>query len=335
MMDSDRSEPGPKAIRRGVAGAVGETPLIRLENASRETGCEILGKAEFANPGGSVKDRAALYIIDDAERSGTLRPGGTVVEGTAGNTGIGLAHLCNARGYRCVIIIPETQSPEKMELLRALGAEVRTVPAVPYANPDNYVKIAGRVAAGMDNAIWANQFDNVVNRQAHYETTGPEIWRDTRGRVDAFVSASGTGGTIAGVARYLKERKPEVRIVLADPMGSALYQYVKTGTLKAEGSSITEGIGSSRITANFEGAPIDDAERIPDSECVPMVYRLLRGEGLFVGGSTGINVAAAVRVARKLGPGHTIVTVLCDRGSIYMKRLFNPEFLASKGLAPE
>lgn len=329
------AESGPKAIRRGVAGAVGDTPLIRLGNASRETGCEILGKAEFVNPGGSVKDRAALYIIDDAERSGALRPGGTVVEGTAGNTGIGLTHLCNARGYRCVIIIPETQSPEKMELLRTLGAEVRTVPAVPYANPDNYVKIAGRLAAETDNAIWANQFDNVVNRQAHYETTGPEIWRDTDGRIDAFVSASGTGGTIAGVARYLKERKPGVRIVLADPMGSALYQYVKTGTLKAEGSSITEGIGSSRITANFAGAPIDDAEQIPDSECVPMVYRLLRSEGLFVGGSTGINVAAAVRVARKLGPGHTIVTVLCDRGSIYMKRLFNPAFLASKGLATE
>jgi cysteine synthase A len=322
-------------IRNGVAGAVGNTPLIRLEGPSRDTGCEILGKAEFANPGGSVKDRAALYIIEDAESTGTLKPGGTVVEGTAGNTGIGLAHLCNARGYRCVIVIPETQSPEKMELLRTLGAEVRTVPAVPYANPDNYVKIAGRVAAEMDNAIWANQFDNVVNRKAHYETTGPEIWNDTQGDIDAFVCASGTGGTIAGVARYLKERKPGVRIVLADPMGSALYHYVKSGVLKAEGSSITEGIGSSRVTANFDGAPIDDAVQVPDSECVPMVYRLLRREGLFVGGSTGINVVAAMRVAREVGPGHTIVTVLCDRGSLYAKRLFNPEFLASKGLATE
>ena len=332
--DHARTEPG-SAIRRGVAGAVGNTPLILLEDVSRETGCTILGKAEFANPGGSVKDRAALYIIGDAERSGALRPGGTVVEGTAGNTGIGLAHLCNARGYRCVIIIPETQSPEKMELLRTLGADVRAVPAVPYANPDNYVKIAGRVAAETSNAVWANQFDNVVNRQAHYETTGPEIWRDTEGRVDAFVCASGTGGTIAGVGRYLKERKPSVQIVLADPMGSALHHYVKTGTLKAQGSSITEGIGSSRITANFEGAPIDDAEQIPDAECVPIVYRLLRREGLFVGGSTGVNVAAALRVARRLGPGHTIVTVLCDRGSIYMQRLFNPAFLASKGLSTE
>jgi cysteine synthase A len=319
-------------IRDGFAGAVGKTPLIRLAALSRETGCEILGKAEFLNPGGSVKDRAALYIVRDAERRGALKPGGTVVEGTAGNTGIGLAHICSARGYRCLIIIPETQSPEKMDLLRALGAEVRPVRAVPYRDPDNYVKLAGRVAAEMPNAIWANQFDNTVNRDAHYETTGPEIWGDSDGRVDAFVCATGTGGTLAGVARYLKERKPGVRIVLADPMGSALYNYIKTGELKLEGSSITEGIGSSRVTANLEGTPIDDAVQIPDQECVDMVYHLLRREGLFVGGSTGINVASAVRVARELGPGHTVVTLLCDRGSLYLGRLFNPVFLASKGL---
>ena len=320
-------------IRDGFTGSVGNTPLIRLGTLSRETGCEILGKAEFLNPGGSVKDRAALYIIRDAEQRGALQPGGTVVEGTAGNTGIGLAHICSARGYRCVIIIPETQSREKLELLRVLGAEVRPVPAVPYRDPNNYVKIAARVAAETQNAIWANQFDNVVNRQAHYETTGPEIWHDTGGRVDAFVCSTGTGGTLAGVARYLKEQKPAVRIVLADPMGSALYSYIKTGELKAEGSSITEGIGSSRVTANLEGTAIGDAIRIPDQDCVAMVYHLLRREGLFVGGSTGINVCAAVRLARELGPGHTIVTLLCDRGSLYLGRLFNPEFLASKGLS--
>jgi len=321
-------------IRDGFAGSVGKTPLIRLGTLSRDTGCEILGKAEFLNPGGSVKDRAALYIIRDAEQRGALGPGGTVVEGTAGNTGIGLAHICSARGYRCVIVIPETQSPEKMDLLRVLGAEVRPVPAVPYRDPNNYVKLAGRVAAEMPNAIWANQFDNVVNRQAHYETTGPEIWTDTHGRIDAFVCATGTGGTLAGVGRYLKEQKPPVRIVLADPMGSALYNYVKSGELKLEGSSITEGIGSSRVTANLQGAPIDDALQIPDQECVAMVYHLLRHEGLFVGGSTGINVCAAVRLAREMGPGHTIVTLLCDRGSLYLGRLFNPAFLASKGLTP-
>ncbi len=319
-------------IRHGFSGAIGGTPLIRLGALSRETGCEILGKAEFQNPGGSVKDRAALYIVQDAEQRGALGPGGTVVEGTAGNTGIGLAHICSARGYRCVIIIPDTQSQEKMDLLRVLGADVRPVPAVPYRNPNNYVKQAGRIAAGMEGAVWANQFDNLVNRQAHYETTGPEIWRDTGGSVDAFVCATGTGGTLGGVARYLKERKPGVRIVLADPMGSALYHYVTTGELKLEGSSITEGIGSSRVTANLEGTPIDDAVQIPDQECVAMVYHLLRREGLFVGGSTGINVAAAVRIARDLGPGHTIVTLLCDRGSLYLGRLFNPPFLASKGL---
>jgi cysteine synthase A len=320
------------ATRNGFIGAVGNTPLIRLGKLSAETGCEILGKAEFLNPGGSVKDRAALYIIADAERRGTLKAGGTVVEGTAGNTGIGLAHICAARGYRCVIVIPETQSKEKMDLLRVLGAEVRAVPAVPYADPNNYQKVAGRLAQELDNAIWANQFDNTVNRQAHYETTGPEIWRDTDGKVDAFVCSTGTGGTLAGVARFLKEQNPNVRTVLADPHGSGLYQFVKTGEIKAEGSSITEGIGSSRVTANLADTPIDDAVRIDDQRCVTMVYRLLREEGLYVGGSTGINVAAAVQVARDLGPGHTIVTLLCDRGSLYSARLFNPEWLAQKGL---
>ena len=321
-------------MREGFAGAVGNTPLIRLAKLSRETGCEILGKAELLNPGGSVKDRAALYIVQDAEKRGTLKPGGTVVEGTAGNTGIGLAHICAARGYRCVIVIPDNQSQEKMELLRVLGAEVRPVPPKPYKDPDNYQKIAGRLAEATPNAIWANQFDNVVNRQAHYETTGPEIWRDTGGRVDAFVSAVGTGGTLAGVARYLKERDPKVRIVLADPQGSALYAWKKTGRLEASGSSITEGIGTTRITANFEGTPVDDAVQVDDRTAVAMVYRLLREEGLFVGGSTGINVAGAVEVARALGPGHTIVTLLCDRGSLYFKRLFNADWLREKGLSP-
>lgn len=321
-------------IRRGFSGAVGNTPLIRLGKVSSETGCEILGKAEFLNPGGSVKDRAALFIIDDAERRGALRPGGTVVEGTAGNTGIGLAHICAERGYRCVIVIPDNQSPEKMDLLRTLGAEVRPVPPKPYRDPDNYQKIAGRLAAELPNAIWANQFDNVVNRQAHYETTGPEIWRDTDGEVDAFVCATGTGGTLAGVARALKERTPGVRIVLADPQGSALYSWIKTGELKAEGSSITEGIGTTRVTANLEGTPIDDAVTIDDPACVAMVYRLLREEGLFVGGSSGINVAAAVAVARQLGPGHTVVTVLADRGNLYAQRLFNAQWLREKGLTP-
>ncbi|UBM09338.1 cysteine synthase A [Cupriavidus metallidurans] len=320
------------ATRNGFIGAVGNTPLIRLGKLSAETGCEILGKAEFLNPGGSVKDRAALYIIADAERRGTLKPGGTVVEGTAGNTGIGLAHICAARGYRCVIVIPETQSKEKMDLLRVLGAEVRTVPAVPYADPNNYQKVAGRLAQELDNAIWANQFDNTVNRQAHYETTGPEIWRDTDGKIDAFVCATGTGGTLAGVARFLKAQNPAVRTVLADPHGSGLYSFVKTGQIRAEGNSITEGIGSSRITANLADTPIDDAVRIDDQRCVTMVYRLLREEGLYVGGSTGINVAAAMQIAQDLGPGHTIVTLLCDRGSLYSARLFNAEWLAQKGL---
>jgi cysteine synthase A len=321
-------------IRDGFIGTVGNTPLIRLGKLSAETGCEILGKAEFLNPGGSVKDRAALYIIRDAERRGTLRPGGTVVEGTAGNTGIGLAHICAVRGYRCIIVIPDNQSPEKMELLGTLGAEVRPVPPKPYVDPNNYQKIAGRLAAELPNAIWANQFDNVVNRQAHLETTGPEIWRDTDARIDAFVCSVGTGGTLAGTARYLKQQNSRVRIVLADPQGSALYSWVKTGELKAEGSSITEGIGTTRVTANLEGTPIDDAVQIDDPTAVKMVYRLLRDEGLFVGGSTGINVAAAVNVARRLGPGHTIVTLLCDRGTLYQKRLFNAQWLKEKGLWP-
>lgn len=322
-------------VRQGFVDCVGRTPLIRLAKLSAETGCEILGKAEFMNPGGSVKDRAALYIIRDAEQRGTLKPGGTVVEGTAGNTGIGLAHICAARGYRCVIVIPDTQSPDKMAILRTLGADVRPVPAAPYRDPNNYQKIAGRLADELDNAVWANQFDNVVNRQAHYETTGPEIWRDTAGTVDAFVCATGTGGTLAGVSRYLKEQNPEVRIVLADPHGSGLYGYVKTGNLGTEGNSITEGIGSTRVTANLAGAPIDDAVRIDDPLCVKMVYRLLREEGLYVGGSSGINVAAAVWLARRMGPGHTIVTLLCDRGDIYRARLFNREWLREKGLDPE
>jgi len=321
-------------VRQGFVDCVGRTPLIRLTKLSAETGCEILGKAEFMNPGGSVKDRAALYIIRDAERRGVLKPGGTVVEGTAGNTGIGLAHICAARGYRCVIVIPDTQSPDKLAILRTLGAEVRPVPAAPYRDPNNYQKIAGRLADELDNAVWANQFDNVVNRQAHYETTGPEIWRDTAGTIDAFVCATGTGGTLAGVSRYLKEQNPDVRIVLADPHGSGLYGYVKTGDLGAEGSSITEGIGSTRVTANLAGTPIDDAVRIDDRQCVTMVYRLLREEGLYVGGSSGINVAAAVWLARRMGPGHTIVTLLCDRGDIYRTRLFNREWLREKGLDP-
>ena len=321
-------------IRYGFSGTVGNTPLIRLDGVSRETGCTILGKAEFLNPGGSVKDRAALYIIRDAEQSGRLKPGGTVVEGTAGNTGIGLAHICAERGYRCVIVIPDNQSPEKMDLLRTLGAEVRQVPPKPYKDENNYQKIAGRLAEELPNAIWAQQFDNVVNRLAHVETTGPEIWRDTRGEIDVFTCATGTGGTLAGVARYLKSQKPDVRIVLADPQGSALYNWVKTGELKAEGSSITEGIGTTRITANLADTPIDDAVAVDDPACVKMVYRLLREEGLFLGSSSGINVAAAVQIARQLGPGHTIVTVLCDRGGLYAQRLFNPAWLKDKGLSP-
>jgi cysteine synthase A len=320
-------------ITQGFVGTIGNTPLIRLNSVSEETGCEILGKAEFLNPGGSVKDRAALYIIQDAEARGILKAGGTVVEGTAGNTGIGLAHICSAKGYRCTIVIPDTQSQEKIDLLRTLGADVRTVPAVPYKNPNNYVKLSGRIAAEMENAIWANQFDNLANRQAHYETTGAEIWAQTGGKIDGWVAATGTGGTYAGVAMYLKEKNPQIRCVVADPMGSGLYSYIKTGEIKIEGSSITEGIGNSRITANMEGVPIDDAIQINDHECLRVVYRLLRQDGLFMGGSVGINVAAAVALAEEMGKGKTIVTVLCDGGARYQSRLYNPEWLAMKGLS--
>ncbi len=320
------------AIKLGFVGTVGNTPLIRLNSLSDETGCEILGKAEFLNPGGSVKDRAALYIIEDAERKGLLKPGGTVVEGTAGNTGIGLAHICNAKGYKCLIIIPDTQSQEKIDLLRTLGAEVRTVPAVPYKDPNNYVKLSGRVAAELDNAIWANQFDNLANRLAHYETTGAEIWSQTDGKVDAWTASTGTGGTYAGVTLYLKEKNPNVKCILADPMGSGLYSYFKTGEVKIEGSSITEGIGNSRVTANMVDIPVDDALQIDDREAVRLVYQLLEKDGLFVGGSVGINVGAALKIAHQMGPGHTIVTVLCDGGSRYQSRLFNRKWLAEKGL---
>ncbi len=322
-------------IKNGFVGTIGNTPLIRLNSFSEETGCEILGKAEFLNPGGSVKDRAALYIIKDAEEKGLLKPGGTVVEGTAGNTGIGLAHICNARGYKSLIIIPNTQSQEKMEALRTLGAEVRPVPAVPYRDPNNYVKLSGRIAAEMENAIWANQFDNLANRLAHCETTGPEIWAQTDGKVDGWVAATGTGGTFAGVSMFLKEKNPNLKSVVADPMGSGLYSYIKTGEVKIEGNSITEGIGNSRITANMEGVPIDDAIQIDDKECIRVVYQLLQKDGLFMGGSVGINVGAAVALAKQMGPGHTIVTVLCDGGARYQSRLFNREWLAEKGLLPD
>ncbi|MBW4648031.1 MAG: cysteine synthase A [Kastovskya adunca ATA6-11-RM4] len=320
-------------IKDGFVGTIGNTPLIRLNSFSEETGCEILGKAEFLNPGGSVKDRAALYMIQDAEEKGLLKPGGTVVEGTAGNTGIGLAHICNAKGYKCLIIIPETQSQEKMDMLRTLGAEVRPVPAVPYKDPNNYVKLSGRIAEEMENAIWANQFDNLANRQAHYETTGPEIWAQTDGKVDAWVTATGTGGTFAGVSMFLKEKNPHLKSVVADPMGSGLFSYIKTGEINPEGNSITEGIGNSRITANMEGAPVDDAIQVDDHEALRVVYQLLYKEGLFMGGSTGINVGGAVALAKQLGRGHTIVTLLCDSGARYQSRLFSREWLESKGLS--
>ena len=319
-------------ITDGFVGAVGETPLIRLHGLSELTGCEILGKAEFMNPGGSVKDRAALGILLEAEQEGLLKPGGTVVEGTAGNTGIGLAHLCNARGYKALIVIPDTQSAEKIGLLRSLGAEVRTVPAVPYRDPNNYVRLSGRIAAEIPGAVWANQFDNLANRRAHFNSTGPEIWRQTAGKVDAWVAATGTGGTYAGVALYLKQQNPQVQCVLADPHGSALYSWAKGGELAMEGSSITEGIGNSRVTANLEGAPIDDAVRIDDQSALDTIYELLWREGLFLGGSVGINVAGAVETARRLGPGHTIVTVLCDSGDRYRSRLYDGDWLATKGL---
>jgi cysteine synthase A len=320
------------ALCDGFIGAVGDTPLIRLRRLSEETGCEILGKAEFMNPGGSVKDRAAKWIVQDAEQRGVLQPGGTVVEGTAGNTGIGLAHVCNARGYRCVIVMPDNQAAEKYQIIEALGAELRKVPAVPYSNPNQYQKVAGRLAQELPGAVWANQFDNTANRRAHFESTGPEIWRDTQGKIDAFCAATGTGGTLAGVAQYLKSKSSAVRIVLVDPPGSALYHYVKDGELKSDGgSSITEGIGTGRVTDNLAGAPIDDALRVADAETMHFVYRMLREEGLLLGSTAGINVAAAVRVAKQLGPGHTVVTILCDGGAKYQSRLFNPAWIAEKG----
>jgi cysteine synthase len=317
----------------GFSGAIGNTPLLRLKGVSAETGCEILGKAEFMNPGGSVKDRAASAIVAVAAARGELRAGGTVVEGTAGNTGIGLAHVCNARGYRCVIVMPDNQSPEKYRLLEMLGAEVHQVPAVPYSNPNQYQKVAQRLAAALPGAVWSNQFDNTANRAAHLASTGPEIWAQTGGRLDAFVAACGTGGTFAGVAEFLKSHRAGIRCVLADPPGSSLYAWVRDGALRATGAgSITEGIGIGRITANLAGAPIDDAVHIEDGDTVRYVYRLLYEEGLFLGSTSGINVAAAVQVARQLGPGHTVVTVLCDSGAKYQSRLFNRAWLEEKGL---
>ena len=322
--------------RNGFAASVGNTPLIRLAGLSDATGCEVLGKAEFLNPGGSVKDRAALWMVQEHEKSGALQPGGIVVEGTAGNTGIGLVHVCNARGYSSVIYMPDNQSPEKIELLTTLGAEVRIVPTVPYKNDMNYQKQAGRFAATLPNAVWTNQFDNVANRLAHYESTAPEIWKQTDGAVDAFVASTGTGGTLAGVSRYLKEQNPNVQIVLADPMGSALYSWVKTGQPKmSKGPSITEGIGNSRVTDNLIDTEIDDAVQVTDQEMVSMVYRQMAQEGWFFGSSTGINLCAAMKVAEKMGPGHTIVTILADTGSKYQSRLFNAEFLREKGLSSE
>ena len=324
-------------IRDGFIGTIGQTPMIRLRRLSEQTGCTILGKAEFLNPGGSVKDRAALFIIRDAIERGALKPGGTIVEGTAGNTGIGLALVGNALGYRTVIVMPETQSQEKKDMLRLCGADLRLVPAVPYKDPNNYVRYSGRLAEELartepNGAIWANQFDNVANRRAHYETTGPEIWDQTEGRVDGFVSAVGSGGTLGGVYLALKERNPKIQVALADPMGAALYHYYKHGELKAEGSSITEGIGQGRITANLENIRPDTAYQIPDEEALPIIFDMLKHEGLLLGGSTGINLAGAVRLAREMGPGHTIVTLLCDGGDRYKSKLFNPAFLRERKL---
>ena len=321
------------SIVNGLTSSIGNTPMIRINSLSAETGCEILGKAEFMNPGGSVKDRAALWMIQEAEKSGALQSGGTVVEGTAGNTGIGLAHVCNNRGYKTIIYMPDNQSQEKVDLLRTLGAEVRVVPTVPYANDMNFQKQAGRFAATLDNAIWANQFDNTANSLAHYESTGPEIWAQTHGGVDAFTCAVGTGGTLAGTSLYLKEQSSDVKIVLADPMGSALYNWVTTGeATMTPGPSMTEGIGNSRVTENLAPAKIDDAVQVDDQEMVDMVYRLLHQEGWFFGSSSGINLGAAVKIAKDLGPGHTIVTILCDGGSKYQSRLYNPDFLAGRDL---
>src|SRR5579883_955860 len=325
------------AIRDGFIGSIGSTPLIRLRGPSEATGCDILGKAEFLNPGGSVKDRAAYYIVKDAEERGAIRPGGVIVEGTAGNTGIGLALVANARGYRTVIVMPETQSQEKKDMLRLCGADLRLVAAVPYANPMNYVRYSERLAQEIaasepKGAIWANQFDNLANRRAHYETTGPEIWEQTDGKVDAFVASVGTGGTLAGTGMALKERNPKVRIYLADPMGSAIYGHYARGELKSERSSITEGIGQGRITKNLEGAPVDGWFQVTDEEMLPVLFRLVTEEGLILGGSTGINILGAIKAAKELGPGHTIVTVLADYGTRYQSKVFNPEFLRSKNL---
>jgi cysteine synthase len=324
-------------IAQDIVGAIGNTPLIKLKKASELTGCTILGKAEFMNPGQSVKDRAALFIIRDAIARGLIQPGGTIVEGTAGNTGIGLTMVANAMGYKSVIVIPETQSEEKKDALRLLGAELIQVPAVPYKNPNNYVKYSGRLAERLNaeregGAIWANQFDNVANRQAHIETTAPEIWQQTGGKVDGFICAAGSGGTVAGVGMALKERNKDIQIGLADPHGAGLYNYYTHGELKAEGSSITEGIGQGRITANLEGAPIDFACRIGDAEAIEIVFDLLLNEGMCMGGSSGINIAGAMALAREMGPGHTIVTILCDYGTRYQSKLYNPDFLRSKDL---
>ncbi|HEX5379487.1 MAG TPA: cysteine synthase A [Phenylobacterium sp.] len=326
-------------VAHSVLDAIGNTPLIRLNRASEVTGCEILGKAEFMNPGASVKDRAALYIVRDAERRGLLRPGGRIVEGTAGNTGIGLAMVAGALGYRTTIVIPRTQSQEKKDAIRMLGAELVEVDAVPYVNPDNYVRYSGRLAAELDakepaGAVWANQFDNVANRQAHVETTGPEIWDQTDGKVDGFICAVGSGGTLAGVAEALRARNPKVRIGLADPYGAALYSWYAEGVLKSEGSSISEGIGQGRITANLEGLTVDNPYRISDDEMLEAIYDLVTHEGLVMGGSTGVNVAGAIHMARDMGPGHTIVTVLCDQGARYQSKIYNPAFLRERGLPP-
>jgi cysteine synthase A len=324
-------------VRDAFTGMVGNTPLIELKKASELTGCNVLGKAEFLNPGGSVKDRAAKYMILDAEERGEIEPGGLIVEGTAGNTGIGLALVGNARGYRCAIVIPKTQSREKKDMLRLCGADLREVPAVPYKDPNHYIHAAERLARELRESephgvLYANQWDNPSNRGGHYRSTGPEIWRQTGGRVDGFTCAIGTGGTLAGVSSFLKERNPAIRTVAADPMGAKMYAYIKRGVLEGEGSSITEGIGQGRVTGNVEGAPVDDAYRIPDEEALPIIFDLLSEEGLCLGGSSGINVAGAIRLARELGPGHTVVTVLCDYGTRYQSKLFNPTFLRAKGL---
>jgi len=333
-----RTKIGPTMqVRDGFLETIGNTPLIRLHRASEITGCTILGKAEFLNPGGSVKDRAALYIVRDAEERGLLQPGGVIVEGTAGNTGIGLALVGNARGYRTVIVMPETQSQEKKDMVRLCGAELRLVAAVPYANPMNYVRYSERLAQEIaarepKGAIWANQFDNIANRRGHYETTGPEIWAQTDGKIDAFVSAVGTGGTLAGVGMALKERDATIKIYLADPPGSAIYNHYATGALKAEGNSITEGIGQGRITKNLEGAPVDGWFQVTDEEMLPILFDLVHEEGLILGGSTGVNICGALKAAKELGPGHTIVTILADYGTRYISKLFNPAFLRERNL---